>query len=79
MPNRKSNYTDMDRYRRTRNEQRKRYYQKTAGKYPMRGWTDEEDLMVINHEIADTRLSELIQRSVSAIQSRRCKLKQIGQ
>ena len=74
MPNRKNLYNDMERFRETRNVQRKRYYSKTAG-YPPRPWTLEEDKVVLEHSITDTALSQIISRSVGAIQKRRCRLK----
>lgn len=74
MPNRKSNYKDMDKYLKTRNRQRHKYYSKTA-KYEGRPWTAAEDKMVLEHAIIDTELSAIIKRSVGAIQSRRCMLK----
>ena len=74
MPLRREGYRDMERYRRTRNEQRKRYYDKTAG-YQPRKWTAEEEVMVLAHIVTDTELSKRIQRSVRAIQVHRCKLK----
>ena len=75
MPNRKENYSDMKKFRITRNKQRKRYYAKTARKYKNRYWTQKEDDEVLRHDISDTELSLKIHRSVSAIQSRSCMLK----
>lgn len=74
MPNRKEKYVDMEKFRKTRNAQRKRYYKKTS-KYGRRRWTEEEDKLVLAHDITDTELSNAIKRSVSAIQNRRYKLK----
>lgn len=75
MPNRKYAYADMEKYRKTRNAQRNRYYSKTAKKYERREWTDKEDKKVLAREKTDSELSKEIKRSVGAIQQRRCKLK----
>jgi len=75
MPNRKEKYSDMERFSKTRNAQRKRYYAKTSYKYPKREWTIEEDKLVLAHIMTDMELSRLIERSVIAIQKRRCILK----
>lgn len=72
--NRKKNYKDMDKFRRTRNAQKKRYYAKTAI-YAPRRWTYEEEMMVLEHSITDTELSSKIGRSVGSIQKRRSILK----
>lgn len=74
MPNRKYGYIDMTLYKQTRNAQRKRYYKKTA-RYERKFWTDEEDALVLKHDIPDMELSKKICRSVQAIQGRRHKLK----
>ena len=70
----KSTYKDMEKYKKTRNAQTKRYYAKTA-KYARRRWTEEEDDAVLRHDITDTELSEKISRSVHSIQDRRVRLK----
>lgn len=67
-------YANKDLLRRTRNEQRRRYYRKTA-KYGKRAWTQAEDELVLGHSIPDSRLSPQIMRSVEAIQNRRHKLR----
>lgn len=74
MPNRRKAYVDMEKYRKTRNAQRKRYYEKTR-KYDRRSWTEAEDILVLRHCMTDTELSNMIKRSVCAIQNRRAKLK----
>ena len=76
MPNRKERYIDMLLYKETRNAQRKRYYNKTA-KYGRRNWTNEEDELVLLHEIPDMELSRKISRSVEAIQIRRSRLNKV--
>lgn len=72
--NRKKEYKDMDKFKKTRNAQRKRYYKKTQ-LYKRKCWNIKEDILVLKHEITDTELSYMIHRSVSAIQKRRCRLK----
>lgn len=73
---RKDQYRDLDKYRKTRMNQKRRYRLRTgSGLYKRRAWTDEEDRLVISHEIADVDLSVLIKRSVQAIQVRRNRIK----
>ncbi len=74
MPNRKKAYSDMEKFKRTRNVQRQRYYSKTAI-YGYNQWTSEQDRMVLEHKITDTELSVIIGHSVNAIQNRRWRLK----
>lgn len=78
MPLRKYSYQDMSKYYKTRREQVRRYAERTgSGQYPKRRWNDEEDQRVLNHSIPDRQLSKEIQRSVKAIQIRRCELKKL--
>lgn len=74
MPNRKYAYADMQKFRKTTNAQKKRYYSKTEF-YGPSNWTVEQDKMVLDHLITDTELSKIIHHSVKAIQVRRCRLK----
>ena len=74
MPNRKKYYADMEKFRKTRKAQRKKYYDKTAI-YKPSNWTLEQDKMVLEHTITDTELSAKIGHSVRAIQNRRHRLK----
>ena len=69
---RKSDYRDMEKYKKTKREQQKRYYHKTQNapnskKY----WTDEETEMIMQKNVSDTELSQILGRSVRAIQRRR--------
>ena len=73
---RSKQYKDLDKLRKTRNAQKKRYFSKTA-KYKPRRWTDIEDVIVLEHKTTDTEMSRLIERSVKAIQVRRVKLKKM--
>lgn len=43
--------------------------------YPTRPWSKWEDMLVLEHAVADMQLSQLIERSLSAIQTRRYELK----
>jgi len=62
----------MDKYRKTRNRQRKRYYSKTQNAINSgKPWTEEDDAVVLKHEVSDTEISQLLHRSVGSIQSRR--------
>lgn len=75
MCNRKNEYKDINRWRETCRKQKAKYYGKTSFIYGKRGWTEEEDVLVLKHEISDTELSAMIHRSVGAIQKRRCRIK----
>lgn len=76
MSNRRKLYADKEKFRETKNEQRRRYYKRTQ-KYNARPWTEEDDNKVLAHNIPDPKLSDMIQRSVGAIQTRRSFLKSI--
>lgn len=58
------------------NEQKKRYYSKSAlnAQNFKKQWTHEEDNLVLKHEISDNELAKQIGRSVQAIQIRRSRL-----
>lgn len=73
---RSETYKDLDKLRKTRNAQNKRYFSRTAI-YKPRRWDDIEDTIVLEHKIKDMEISKLIRRSVKAIQVRRVKLKKI--
>lgn len=45
--------------------------------YPGRPWTEDEDALVVAHEIPDKELSPIIQRTISAIRGRRYNLRKI--
>lgn len=54
-----------------------KYYRKTAyAKRHYERWTIEEDTLVILHNVTDYELSDIIGRSVNAIQHRRNRLKE---
>ena len=74
MSYRKSHYKNLDKFRKTRNKGKRKYYSKTA-KYKRRAWTDLEDIIVLEHKKTDTEISKYIQRSVCSIQIRRYRLK----
>lgn len=70
---RKEQYRDLDKFRRTIQAQKKRYYAKTAqGRSPWHEWQDD---LILKHEMTDHELSELVGHSVKAIQIRRSRLK----
>ena len=73
MANRPENYVSRDKWRKTTQAQKKRYYKKTA-KYKPSNWTYEHDNLVLDHNLTDTELSGKIGHSVQAIQARRYKL-----
>ncbi len=68
-------YKDLAKMRKTRNRERKKYYNKTSRKYKPRSWTKEEDEAVLAHEVTDFELSSIIHHSIGSIQARRCLLK----
>lgn len=73
---RANQYKDLDKLRKTRNAQKKRYFSKTAI-YKPRRWIDIEDVIVLEHKNTDMEISKQIERSVKAIQVRRVKLKKL--
>lgn len=73
---RKERYADMEKFNKTRKNQRKRYYQKTQ-MYKGRPWSQDEERLVLEHKIPDSELSRKIKRSVGAIQTRRRVLKKL--
>ena len=73
---RSKQYKDLEKLRKTRNAQNKRYFSKTAI-YKPRRWTEIEDVIVFEHKNTDMEISKQIERSVKAIQVRRVKLKKI--
>lgn len=59
---RKSEYRDMEKFKRTKREQQKRYYRKTQNA-PNRNkrWTEEETAMIMNvRDMTDTELSRIL-------------------
>lgn len=71
---RKEKYRDMDKFRATRNRQKRRYYGKTQG-LGKTAWTCKDDELVLAHTVSDATLSAMIGHSVAAIQNRRLRLK----
>lgn len=74
MPKFVTQYNDPIHLLEIRNSQRKRYYNLTS-KFTRRAWSSEEDELVLNSPLTDRELAEKMDRSVQAIQIRRCKLK----
>lgn len=67
--NRKSDYKDIDRFRKTRNAQKRRYYGRTTNSENSRqAWTLQDLQRVMEHDVSDMQLSAEIGRSVAAIQ-----------
>ena len=70
------NYKDINTGRQKRNEYQTKYRMSHgANEYKRRAWTKEDDELIIAHSISDPELSKQINRSVGAIQARRCKLR----
>ena len=67
-------YRNPDLYKRTKRRQSKRYYAK-YDKYEKRPFTEDDDTLILAHEITDPELSKQIRQSVQRIQSRRNYLK----
>lgn len=77
---RKSKYKNLDKWRKTKIIQRRRYRKQTgAGMFLSRSWTSEEDKKVLTSTLSDRDLSQEIKRSVGAIQTRRVRLKNTNQ
>ena len=71
---RSPNWTDKE-YQERRLKERERYYGSTAYKYKPRRWTAADDKILSSFEGVDRELSDILKRSVKAIQHRRAKLK----
>lgn len=72
--NRKNCYKDIGKWRETCHKQRLKYYRKTAcAKNKNKPWTDEEIETVMRHDMPDHTISEILGRSVQAIQMQRYK------
>ena len=71
---RKEQYRDMEKYKKTKRRQQRRYYKKTQI-YDANNWTDMADELILKHEKTDTELSKIVGHSVNAIQIRRSRLK----
>ena len=71
--NRKESYANIDKWRATCSKQKKRYYGRTQ-LYEPREWTQEEIDLILARDMTDMELSELIHRSVQAIQIKRSRL-----
>jgi hypothetical protein len=73
---RKKDYKDLTKYHETKREQQARYRNKNgASTYKIRGWTIEEDKLVMQQSMPDSELSKLIKRSLGSIQTRRWNLR----
>lgn len=71
----KNGYRDPEKYRQYKNRTFRKYYGKTAI-YPSHRYTDDEDELILKHEMTDHELSNLIGHSVKSIQIRRHRLKE---
>lgn len=73
---RKSEYKDLDKWRKSVTEYNRRYYAKTA-LYEPRRWTNEEVEMIMAREKPDRELSEILHRSMRSIVQKRHKVKKM--
>ena len=72
--NRKSKYKNLERFRQTRNAQKRRYNQKTQNAPNSHQlWTENEIELVLAHTMPDMKLAKQLGRSVAAIQTCRKK------
>ena len=72
----KKYYKDIEKYRAYRNGAKRRYATKrrfNTGK--RRLWTEEEIMIVMDHEMTDTEIAKKISRSVTAVQIKRNRMK----
>ncbi len=74
-----SNRERHEKYKEQRLADKKKYYAKTAYKYPQRPWTEEEEALVMQHAIADSELSDHLGRSVKSIQEKRRKIRRCAE
>ena len=75
--NRQNQYVDINKWRATCREQKRRYYGRTANaKNSKNRYTPEETEMILSHEVTDHELAKLLGRSVAAIQIHRHKCRQ---
>lgn len=73
---RKSEYKDLEKYKKTKREQEKRYYGKTQDALNSRKyWTSREIKMIMAKNMSDRELSRILGWSMKAIQVKRCKIK----
>lgn len=73
---RKSEYKDLEKYKKTKREQEKRYYGKTQDALNSRKyWTPREIKMIMAKNMSDRELSQILGRSMKAIQVKRYKIK----
>lgn len=73
---RKSEYKDLEKYKKTKREQEKRYYGKTQDVLNSRKyWTPREIKMIMAKNMSDRELSQILGRSMKAIQVKRYKIK----
>lgn len=69
----KNGYKDLDKWRKMRRKQMRRYYE--TRRQPKSEWHGWQDKLVLEHSIPDTELAPVIGHGVRAIQIRRCRLK----
>ncbi len=73
---RKTEYKDLDKWRKARKRQKRRYRERTnSNLYNRRIWTIKEMNLILEHSMTDRELSELLKRSVGAIQVQRSRIK----
>lgn len=73
--NRRSDYRDDERFKRTAAIQKRRYRQRTGSGYGRHKWTQHEKDLVLAHLIPDRELAVRLKVSIQAIQGKRSQLK----
>ena len=72
----KATYKDLNKYRMYRERYKTRYRMKTgSGLYPRKAYTEQENQMILEHKLTDRKLATELNRSVTAIQTQRSRLK----
>lgn len=71
----RKSYADKEKYRKYRNGYNARYYKRTMdARNKRKSWTEDEINMILKKMYSDHELSDLLGRSVRAIQDKICKM-----
>ena len=69
-------YNDNEKYKKYRNEYKKRYSKSSNSENTGCQYSDEEKILILEHSMPDRELSNRIGHSITQIQSYRAKMKQ---
>ena len=79
MPKEDYGYKDEEKFKAARRRQNQRYYEKTSFANNSKSkWSEHEIELIMNSDLPDSHLSEVLGRSVKAIQCKRNRLKSEG-